>query len=183
MSRPNTLTLITTCLCLIALTAPVCAQQRLAGRLDSNRPTPAIAPEGTEAAINAATTFAGSWVFKVTITIKSTLPTSDAIACTATASVFDSNPNPPFNVFTSYDEVASVQATRSGSTATCTVTIPYSWSLDFASTDTVALDFAISVPGFFISTTNALPNRVHDHSLPSHKVVSGGATFTLSETI
>jgi len=171
--------ILSTCLFVAAVT--ILGSGQVAHQRTSRPVTSAV--EDPEAAITAATTFASTFTFKITANIKSTLPSTDAIACTAEASVEDTNTS-TFTITGAYDEEASVQATRSGSTATCTVTIPYSWQLSFGNTDTVSLTVSVSAPGFFISTTNALPNRFHTHTLPSIKgVPSSGATFTLTETI
>jgi hypothetical protein len=55
-------------------------------------------------------------------------------------------------------ETAAVAATRSGSTATCAVTIPYSWSLASGSTDKVSLSYNITAPVEATSST-VLPSR------------------------
>jgi hypothetical protein len=125
----------------------------------------------------ALTTFGGTFVFKITITVKSTNLGTDTIACAAGVDLIDQNPT-TFAINGTWEEGAAVAATRSGSTATCTVTIPYSWSLAFGSTDTVNLDYGIEVPG---STANPpLPSRLNSHSLASMHVPANGTTTTVT---
>ena len=113
------------------------------------------------------TTFTGEFVFKFTVTIKSSIPTSTPIDCEAQADVFDESG-------VSHDETAEVVASRSGSTATCTVTIPYSWALSTASSDGVSLSYNVDAAG---GTTGEI-DRESDNSLVSIKVPANGATTT-----
>ncbi|MBV9302916.1 MAG: hypothetical protein JOY62_04200 [Acidobacteriaceae bacterium] len=114
----------------------------------------------------------GTFVFNITITIKSSIPTSDTIVCTATADTDDVSSG------RFMDEEASVAAKRTGNTATCSVTIPYSWPLSSASSDTVGLSYEVEA---FSSTTTGALTRLSTQSLPSIKVPANGATTT--ETI
>ena len=113
------------------------------------------------------TTYTGEFVFKFTVTIKSTIPTSNPVVCQAEANVYDSSG-------VSHDEIAEVTATRSGSTATCSVPIPYSWSLSTATEDEVSLSYNVTAAG---GTTGEI-DRESDHTLVSIKVPSNGATTT-----
>jgi hypothetical protein len=58
-----------------------------------------------------------------------------AIACTVTASVID------VTAGRSIVESGTVPATRSGSTATCIVSMPYSWTLSAPTTDSLSLNY------------------------------------------
>jgi hypothetical protein len=109
----------------------------------------------------------GKFVFNFTINVVSSLPTNEVIVCSATANVFD------ITSVTTITEEASVLASRSGSKATCTVTIPYSWPLSTASQDKVGLGFSVAA-----SSTTGVLGRLSNHSLPSIKVPSSGATTT-----
>ena len=128
-------------------------------------------PDLQEADVPPPATFGGKFVFNFSITVSSALPSTTKIFCEATASTVD-----PLNLIT---ETASVMATRSGSTANCTVTIPYSWNLSSSSTDRVSLLYQViaGVP----STTTPLATRSSSQSLPQTKVPANGATTT--ETI
>jgi len=127
--------------------------------------TPAEEDQASAAAAISPTT--GKFVFNLTINVVSSLPSNEVIVCSATANVFD------IPSITTITEEASVVASRSGSKATCTVTIPYSWPLSTASQDKVGLGFSVSAN----STTGVL-GRLSNHSLPSIKVPSSGATTT-----
>jgi hypothetical protein len=72
-------------------------------------------------------------------------------------------------------ESGSVKATISGSTAKCTVTIPYSWPLKSASSDMISMSYAVEASGTSLAT------RTSSQSLPSIKVPPNGTTTT--ETI
>jgi len=107
---------------------------------------------------------AGKFVYNFTIAVKSTIPASDVIECLGSASVFDTSGR-------TMEESAGVAATRSASTATSTVTIPYSWPLAGASTDIVSLGFTISAPA---SGPSALPNRLSSQGFATIHVPTSG---------
>ena len=138
-------------------------------------PTPAVmAPDPIAAA---ATIFGGKLVFNFTITVTSVLATTDTITCSASASVLDvASAN--FIL-----ESGVVKATRTGATATCTVTIPYSWSLTTASTDKMTLGYVINGGGSTAATL--LPTRLSSQSLGSFAIPANGttSTFTVKATI
>jgi len=92
-------------------------------------PLPAEAP--------AITPTTGKFVFNVTITVSSALPTTAAIGCSVFGGVDDLTSG-------AFSNSVSVTATRSGNTATCTLNIPYSWDLANASKDTVNLDLTVN---------------------------------------
>jgi hypothetical protein len=79
------------------------------------------------------TPFTGTIEVVITITLKTPLATGNAIYCTTDlmASTIDS----ATAAFTTYHEDAWSTAKVTGSTATCTVTTPYSWALPAASSD------------------------------------------------
>jgi hypothetical protein len=82
----------------------------------------------------------GTLQVNVTITIKSTIPSTEPIACTVTAvmeEVYDS-------VYV--NESATALAVRSGSTATCSMTIPYSWYLEAPASDVITITSTITTP-------------------------------------
>ena len=95
--------ILSTCLFVAAVT--ISGWGQVANQRTSRPLTSAV--EDPEEVINAATTFASTFTFKITVNIKSTLPSSDAIACTAEASVQDTNPS-TFTLAAAYDEEASV---------------------------------------------------------------------------
>jgi hypothetical protein len=180
--------MIFVCICFALLTQPAWGQFRTQGRAlpgqfnnGAAKPRPNAIDNNPEAGLASLTTF-GSFVFKITITIKSTNLGTDTIACSAGVDLIDENPT-TFVVTGLWEEGAAVAATRSGSTATCTVTIPYSWSLANGTTDTVNLDYGIEVPA--PPSTAPLPSRFNSHSLPSMKVPANGTatTVTVAATI
>ena len=118
------------------------------------------------AAVIAPTT--GKLVYNFTINVASVLPSSDVIICSGSATIVDVTAG-----LVSIEEEASTVATRSGSKATCIVTIPYSWLLPNASTDTVQLSFTITAG---LTTSGA--SRLSTHSIATIKVPANGATTT-----
>jgi hypothetical protein len=120
---------------------------------------------------DAITTFTGTIVVNFTITVSSTIPTTDKISCLVTASLFDAA------TANSIGESAAVAATRTGSAATCKVTIPYSWPLAGGSSDQVQLIYEISAPGLF-TATNGLPLRTSTQSFAHFAVPKTGTTTT-----
>ena len=126
--------------------------------------------------IESTTPTTGKFVVSFTITISSSIPTSDTISCGVTATLFETS------TFHTVEELASVAASRTGSTATCTVTLPYSWVLSNPSTDTVSLSYSIIVP----ATTVSLPSRTSIQTINgSLKVPASGSTTneTVTATI
>jgi hypothetical protein len=117
----------------------------------------------------------GKFVYNFTIMVKSTIPASDVIECVGSASVFDTSGR-------TMEESAGVAATRGAGTASCTVTIPYSWPLAGASTDMVNLSFTINTP---VSGTSPLPNRLSTQGFATIHVPASGSTTTeaISATI
>lgn len=79
---------------------------------------------------------------KVTITIVSAIPTTTPILCQFSPSV--SGQNSTTSEMDWYQETGSVLATRTGNTATCTVRIPYTWTLHAASADMVTPAFTVT---------------------------------------
>jgi hypothetical protein len=138
------------------------------------RTVPVSLVDASEAPALAAASTGGKFVFNFTINVAATISATAKIGCIATATVTEAA---TLNFIT---EQAGALATRSGSTATCTVNIPYSWTLNSASTDTVSLTYSIQAPAE-AAVSASFPNRTSTHSLPSIKVPANGATTT--ETI
>jgi hypothetical protein len=120
----------------------------------------------------AATTFGGTLVFKFSVSVKSTIPSTEAIVCEANADIAETTGN-------SYEEVAAVAATRGTGTATCTVNIPYSWALASAGTDHIIMSYSVGA-GNLVGSSVALPIRVSSHNLTPIAVPANGATTTTS---
>ncbi len=122
-------------ICMLASTAMVA--QTAAKQTQSIRLLP-------PADANATTTYAGAFSFTYAISIKSAVPMTANILCTANATVADgaSVSNPLGRVLT---ETASVVATRTSATAaTCKILMYYSWALSSGATDSVNLSFGVS---------------------------------------
>ncbi len=138
-------------------------------------PTPAVVASDANAA--AATIFGGKLVFNFTITVSSTLPAADVITCSAGATLID------LGAGIVILEDATSKATRTGATATCAVTIPYSWGLTTASTDKMSLNYIISGGGTTAAT--ALPSRLSSQGLGNFAIPANGvtSTFTVKATI
>lgn len=122
-------------------------------------------------AISSAT---GKIVVSFSITIQSAIATTTPISCDVNPNFYDANGTT--NVIAGYIvEDAAVTASRTGSTATCTVTIPYSWNLSFRSMDQVEIDYTISaVP------TSGLPRRTSQQTIAIINIPANGATTSFS---
>ena len=120
----------------------------------------------------AASPSTGKFVVNFTIAIRSSIPTAYPISCDVAA--YTTEIDASYNV-SMFNESASVVATRvSATSATCTVTIPYSWPLLSPSTDKVSLSYSISTQG----TTNALSSRTSNLSIGKIAVPANNATTT-----
>jgi len=135
-------------------------------------------PDASDDAAPAAAVTTGKFVFSFTITIDSSIATSAKIGCSASAQLLD------VSTANLIEEEAAVVASRSGSTATCTVTIPYSWTLASASSDKVTLSYVISAP-VEASASAQYPQRLSSQTLTTISVPKNGATTneTITATI
>ena len=167
------------CICLLGLTQPVRSQKTnetpqhgIPGYLDPRTGTfkPMANTVQEEPEIEAPSS--GDFAVTFNISVKSSIPSTDTIACTFTASVFETTTGKTVN------DSMTVAATRSGSTATCKLTMFYSWPLTSPTTDLVNLTYTVSAGG---TASTVLPNRESFQTLSSIKVPLVGATTT--ETI
>jgi hypothetical protein len=132
-----------------------------------------LSPE--EAAAITPTT--GKFVFNVTITVNSALSTKAVIGCEVAGGVADLTTG-------EFSNVVAVTATRTGTTAKCTLTVPYSWDLATPAKDTVAFDLSVSATvGTFGSAT--FYNESFTAPEVTMKVPANGTTTTqdISTTI
>lgn len=114
----------------------------------------------------ASTQITGELKIAGTVTIVSPSITSTTpINCTATA-IVASDANGPIT-----EEAASL-ATRSGSTATCTVLIPYEWLLATPTTDKVVLSVSVAAESASV--------RIHTHQVATFTVPGVGTTTSFS---
>jgi hypothetical protein len=129
--------------CLIALGGSALAQntpnKRTFGYIDGKTGIfhPLNRTPLSEEAAAAITPTTGTFVYSVTITVSSALPTTATITCDLSGGTDDL-------VSGVYSNEVEVTAKRTGNTATCTLTMPYSWDLADASKDTVELDLGIT---------------------------------------
>ncbi len=138
------------------------------GTLDSA--TGAFRPAFVQAPPPAGTLSAsGTLVVSLKITIVSALAGSDQIQCSA-------NANLALNAGLGgiVTEDASTQASRTGATTSCKITIPYSWN-GFLSTDTVSIGYSIVA-----LTTAGGDARDSFHPIATIKVPKSGSTTTFS---
>ena len=129
----------------------------------------------------------GTLILKLTLTVKSTIPKNAVIACGGNASVFDSSG------FSADEHGSSIAKLVSGTTYSCTVTLPYSWPLASPSTDKISLSYSASIDyGYQVTATNGtaivvepVSARDTSQSFGSISVPVNGATTTenISSTI
>jgi len=147
--------IILVCACLVGLTQSVWSQQAqqtkptapsgIPGYLNPQTGAFTPMPQNENAEeLNSTTPTTGEFVITFTITISSSIPTSTLIGCQASAAVVDINRKTGI-ISNTVSESGEAVASRSGGKATCKVTIPYSWVLLNASTDTVSLGYAVAV--------------------------------------
>jgi len=110
----------------------------------------------------------GTFVVNFTITIKSAIPATSPIICGVTASVNDISAA-GVNVIT---EVATVAGARTGNTAKCTVTIPYSWMVLNPAAAKVNLIYNLT------GSKGAALTRSSSGSIASIPVPANGSTTT-----
>ena len=118
----------------------------------------------------ATTTYSGTIVVNFTITVSSVIASTSEIACVAGASLLDTGTT---NVIV--DGAGSAVTRGTGTTVTCSVTIPYSWKLASATTDKVNLSYSVISP---VNFTTPFPFRRGSQSLGSIKVPVSGTTTT-----
>jgi hypothetical protein len=176
-------TILVICVCLLGLNEVLWGQtagRGIRGYLDPETGTFHVLPHATDDAVPPpATTFSGKFVFNFTITVDATIASTAKIECLATALVEDNVTGGSPNIIT---EEAAVVATRSGTTATCTVNIPYSWSLVTGSTDKVNLGYTIQAPSE-VAATAALPARISSQqNFASISIPTGTTTETITAT-
>ncbi|MGP0018989.1 MAG: hypothetical protein ACLPHP_10505 [Candidatus Sulfotelmatobacter sp.] len=115
----------------------------------------------------------GKFEFTFTITLSSTIATTTQIGCFVQLEVTGDT------VTAGIVDTAGNAATRSGSTATCTVDVPYSWKLGTPKIDKVTLLYTIEAP--VLGGAYAVPYRSVHGNLGTIAVPGDGATTT--ETI
>ncbi len=126
------------------------------------------------------TTSAGKFVVNFTITVDSTIASTNKIACNVTASLEDGIATTSPNLI---EEEAGTAVTRgTGSTVTCSVTIPYSWELSTPTADSISLSYYITSPVEVSTSAGQYPIRYSSQSIGSIKVPTTGTTTTKTVT-
>ncbi len=151
------------------------AKPGILGYLDPHtgafRPLPLAIADDAEAP--AATTFTGTVSLTITVTLKTTGITN--VTCIAEVAVLDGTTS-----FTSYAESNTVAGTGTGTTRTCKLSIPYSWSLTAQTTDNMNTSYSV----LGTTGTSGLPQRTASRSpLDTRKVPANGATTTLTAAV
>jgi hypothetical protein len=129
--------------------------------------TRAIQSEESRAAITPTT---GKFVFNVTITVSSALPTSAVIVCEVVGGVADATSG-------EFSNDVVVTATRSGNTASCPVTVNYSWDLASPTKDTVEFDLTVTATTGTVGGENFSQETFIAPAVTA-KVPANGATTT-----
>jgi hypothetical protein len=134
----------------------------------------------------ATTTFAGTYTYRITINVKSTIPKNAVISCSGSLDVFDDTAE------TSFEEDGTAVATLvSGTQYLCIVKLPYSWQLASGGTDMVNLGFTAGLDyGFQVTASNGTSTFVEPvaaretaHGVPAIPVPLNGASTTNSITV
>jgi hypothetical protein len=133
------------------------------------RPVPLVTDNGSEDAPPVAPTF-GKVVLNLKATLQTTFPTGETFSCGLSASTFESSG-------LSFTDSYQVAATVSGSTLTCTVTLPYYWALISRGSDTMTVSYSVTgVNG----APSGLPTRLAEHGVANLIVPVSGTTTTYS---
>lgn len=90
----------------------------------------------SDEALAAVTPTTGKFVFNVTITVSSALPTTAVISCSVSGGVDDL-------LTGEFSNFVELTAKRTGNTATCTLNVPYEWYLGQAAKDVVEMDVTV----------------------------------------
>lgn len=116
----------------------------------------------------------GTWNIELNIALVTKPAGTDTVVCEASLDVSDTYPS------FGYEEDSVAIAKVSGSSATCTVTIPYLWYLSTPKTDTVTISYDVSLYHVFAigAVNQANITRRTDHTVGSVAVPANGATTT-----
>jgi hypothetical protein len=177
----RTTKLLLICMCCVMVAPAVWGQTSdspaksgILGYLDPHtgafRPVPPAAEAQDAAAL---ATFGGTVTVTLTITLKT--PGLTNIACSEEVSVLDGTTSPRF-----FTELNTVAATGTGTTRTCKLSIPYSWSLASQATDNMTTSYSVSGS----TGTTGLPQRSSSLSpLDVRNVPANGATTALTAAV
>lgn len=168
---------------------PASAQLTLSRRPGSNATSQQkrqVFPETAAAAAAAAAPVTGTFVAKFTIKLVTAVPSGSEVLCELNANLFEENTTTG-TISNEIEEAAAAKATVSGSTASCNVSIPYSWNLATPASDTVSLGYYL----YIVNPTGVNESAITRSStqyLPgagSIKVPASGTTttYTVSSTL
>lgn len=150
MSQLRIAKVVLTSVCLIGFALPVCAQQTskttgILGRL--NPQTGAFTPAHLAPLVDPETAPAphtGTLTFTLTVTIKSPIATASTLSCTATADVMDNETSEAAIRDIIQTATTTVALAAKATSAKCTVTIPYSWTLVTPTLDSINLSYGVT---------------------------------------
>lgn len=117
-------------------------------------------------AANAYIVYSGTITLTLNISIASSIPTTTPIQCAFNTQIA--------NQTDSAQESVGVAGTRSGSTATCILHIPYTWHLYNGPSDTVELSYSIT------ADNGTGIRRTTSNTLGSIKVPATGANLSFT---
>lgn len=126
-----------------------------------------------ESVLASITPTTGKFVFNITINVASTLPTNAVIVCEVGAATADATSG-------EFSNSVIQTATRSGSTATCPITMNYSWDLASPTKDPVDLTLTVTATVGTVGSASFY-QETFDNPPIATKVPANGATTT--ETI
>lgn len=118
----------------------------------------------------------GTLVVNFTIAVKSAIPTASPILCEVGAAMYEKLPESGYNIIA---DSASVAATRTGATARCKVTIPYSWAVLNPANATVHVSYSVTASKTSTPPTGLLSRSTSD-TIGSIALPANGATTTLA---
>lgn len=136
----------------LLLSSWAAAQSRTAVR--EHLPLPGPLPSMDDPALNAAAVnYGGTFTFTFNIQVKSGQPNTDVISCMLEASTNDgTSVSNPFGR-TIVEEGTAIGTWNTATTATCKVSYHYNWSLTTQATDTVNLQYSVTIAPPSNSTT------------------------------
>jgi hypothetical protein len=137
----------------------------LDARTGTFKPMPLTTPNEDEPPTTPTT---GKVVLNLTVTLETTFPTNEVYSCGLSATVFE------VTTMLSFVDSLEVTATKSGSTLTCHVTLPYSWALGSAATDTMGISYTVNAA----APSPGLPLRLAEHGIANIRVPPTGTTTT-----
>ena len=121
----------------------------------------------------------GTFVVNFAITIQSSFPANTTITCSVTANADNVSTNPVGSSV--FIEQASTTAAISGASASCSVTIPYSWTLATPASDHVGLGYTITASTPAAAPIVALTTlRYSSQEIATIPVPASGTTTTQS---